>query len=172
VVDVGSGRGVRRRLPYEVWHSLHLLTYVGLVLGFLHQFGGPDLTGHRPLQILWALLYTQAFALLVVYRIITPWRQANRHHLRVRSVVEKSPGVVSIEVEGRHLHELQAEAGHFFRWRFLTPANWLTAHPFSLSAPPTAQRLRLTVKALGPGAGRSRGFRWAPVSWPRGRTAP
>jgi ferredoxin-NADP reductase len=47
---------------------------------------------------------------------------------------------------------LQIEPGQFFRWRFLTPDNWLAAHPFSLSAPPTDTRLRLTVKALGEGS--------------------
>jgi predicted ferric reductase len=151
-VGVVSVRSVRRRLPYEVWHSVHLLTYVGLALGFSHQLAGPDLAGHRLLQIFWALLYTQAFALLLVHRVLTPLRQANRHHLRVSRVVEEGPGVVSIEVEGDHLHELEAEAGHFFRWRFLTAENWLTAHPFSLSASPTAHRLRLTVKSLGTGS--------------------
>jgi ferredoxin-NADP reductase len=84
--------------------------------------------------------------------VVTPLRQANRHHLRVSRVVEEGPGVVSIEVAGHHLHELEAEAGHFFRWRFLTPENWLTPHPFSLSASPTADRLRLTVKSLGAGS--------------------
>lgn len=151
-VGLVSVRAVRRRLPYEVWHSVHLLTYVGLALGFLHQLAGPDLAGHRILQILWALLYTQAFALLLVHRVITPLRQANRHHLRVSRVIQEGRGVVSIEVGGQHLHELEAEAGHFFRWRFLTAKNWLTAHPFSLSAPPTAHALRLTVKSLGTGS--------------------
>jgi ferredoxin-NADP reductase len=42
--------------------------------------------------------------------------------------------VVSIAVEGRHLTELRAEPGQFFRWRFLSPDTWRTAHPFSLSA--------------------------------------
>lgn len=151
-VGLASLRALRRRLPYEVWHGIHLSTYAGLALGFLHQLAGPDLAGHRALQVLWALLYTQAFALLLVHRVITPVRQAGRHHLRVSRVVEEGPGVVSIEVEGHHLHELEAEAGHFFRWRFLTAENWLTAHPFSLSAPPTAHRLRLTVKSLGAGS--------------------
>jgi ferredoxin-NADP reductase len=147
-----SIRALRRRLPYEVWHGIHLLTYVGLALGFSHQLAGPDIAGHRVLQILWALLYTQAFALLLVHRVITPLRQAGRHHLRVSRVVDEGPGVVSIEVQGDHLHELEAEAGHFFRWRFLTARSWVTAHPFSLSAPPTARTLRLTVKSLGTGS--------------------
>jgi ferredoxin-NADP reductase len=62
--------------------------------------------------------------------------------------------VVSIILEGRHLDELGAEAGQFCRWRFLTAGLWFAAHPFSISAPPTASRLRLTVKALGDGSRR------------------
>jgi ferredoxin-NADP reductase len=47
---------------------------------------------------------------------------------------------------------LQTQSGQFFRWRFLTPDLWRTAHAFSLSAAPTSTRLRLTVKALGDGS--------------------
>ena len=62
--------------------------------------------------------------------------------------------MVSIEVAGQYLDELRAEPGQFFRWRFLTPDLWRTAHPFSLSKPPENDRLRLTVKALGEGSSR------------------
>lgn len=151
-VAVASIRMARRRLSYERWHSLHLLTYLAVALTFLHQLAGPDLAGNRVLQVGWALLYTHVFALLLRHRVLAPLRQATRHRLRVCGVVAEGPGVVSIEVEGQHLEELQAEAGQFFRWRFLTPDTWLTAHPFSLSAPPTDNRLRLTVKALGEGS--------------------
>jgi predicted ferric reductase len=152
-VGLASARAARRRLSYETWHGLHLLTYVGVALSFVHQLAGPDFTGHRLFQIGWALLYAHVFALLLRHRVLTPLRQATRHRLRVAAVVEEGPGVVSIEVEGQHLTELQAEPGQFFRWRFLTPDTWRTAHPFSLSAPPTDSRLRLTVKALGQGSG-------------------
>src|SRR5881628_4268945 len=72
--------------------------------------------------------------------------------MRVVDVRQETADVVSITVEGQHLNELRAESGQFFRWRFLTPDHWLTAHPFSLSAPPGATTLRLTVKALGDGS--------------------
>lgn len=149
VVAVASARAARRRLSYERWHALHLLTYVGIALTFLHQLAGPDLAGHRLVQIAWALLYAHVFALLIRHRVLDPLHQAARHRLRVAAVWHEAPGVVSIDVEGRHLAELHAESGQFFRWRFLTPDHWLTAHPFSLSAAPTNERLRLTVKALG-----------------------
>lgn len=40
---------------------------------------------------------------------------------------------MSIVVHGQHLDELRAAAGQSSRWRFLTPDDWLNAHPFSLS---------------------------------------
>ena len=152
-VAVLSARAARRRVSYETWHAVHLLVYVGVALSFVHQLAGPDLVGHRVLQVLWALLYTGVFGLVLEHRVVTPLRIAGRHRMRVAAVVPEGPGVVSIVVEGRHLHELGARSGQFFRWRFLDPDLWLTAHPFSLSAPPTSTRLRLTVKDLGDGSG-------------------
>lgn len=157
-VAFASIRMARRRLSYETWHFLHLLTYAGVALSFVHQLAGPDLVGHRLLQIGWALLYAHVFALILRHRVLTPLRQAARHRLRVAAVIPEGSGVVSIEVEGLHLRELRAEPGQFFRWRFLTPDTWRTAHPFSLSASPTDTRLRLTVKALGEGSARLQGI--------------
>jgi predicted ferric reductase len=151
-IGVVSARAARRRLSWETWHLLHLLTYVAIALSFLHMLAGPDLAGHRAVQIAWALLYTHVFALVLRHRVLTPLRQAVRHRLRVSAVVLEGPDVVSIVVEGQHLDELRAEPGQFLRWRFLTPDHWLSAHPFSLSAPPTDSHLRLTVKALGNGS--------------------
>jgi predicted ferric reductase len=151
-VAVLSVRAARRRVSYEIWHGVHLLVYIGVALSFSHQLAGPDVAGHRLLQLAWALLYTAVFALVVEHRVLTPLRNAGRHRMRVAGVQQEGPGVVSILIEGCDLHELQAESGQFFRWRFLTPELWKTAHPFSLSAPPTRTHLRLTVKALGDGS--------------------
>jgi ferredoxin-NADP reductase len=118
----------------------------------MHQLGGPDLAGHPVLQIFWALLYCHTFGLVFLHRLLAPVRLAHRHRLRVVAVESEAPGVVSIVLDGQHLEELHAEPGQFFRWRFLTPDTWQTAHPFSLSAAPTPDRLRLTVKSLGDGS--------------------
>jgi predicted ferric reductase len=101
--------------------------------------------------VLWSLLYTGAFALVLQHRVLTPLRNATRHRMRVAAAVPEGAGVFSVVVEGTNLHELQAQSGQFFRWRFLTPDLWATAHPFSLSAAPTNTHLRLTVKTLGDG---------------------
>jgi predicted ferric reductase len=152
VVAGVSIRAARRRVRFETWHSVHLLVYLAVALGFVHQLAGPDLAGHRVVQVLWAMLYTQAFALVLIHRIVTPLGNATRHRMRVTAVVPEGRGVVSLVIEGRDLDQLQAESGQFFRWRFLTPDSWWTAHPFSLSAPPTPTHMRLTVKSLGDGS--------------------
>jgi ferredoxin-NADP reductase len=125
--------------------------YLAIALSFGHVLAGPDLAGYLILQVGWALAYAHVFALVLRHRVLTPLRQAARHKLRVAAVRPEGPGAVSIVVEGRHLDELRAESGQFFRWRFITPNHWLNAHPFSLSAAPTGTSLRLTVKALGDG---------------------
>lgn len=153
-VAVASARAARRHLGYERWHLIHLTTYIAIALSFLHQLAGPDLAGQPVLQILWSLLYCAAFGLVLTYRVIAPLRAAFRHQLRVVNVTQEAPGVVSLVVQGRHVQELRAEPGQFFRWRFLTPGLWQAAHPFSLSAPPIGNRMRLTVKALGDGSRR------------------
>ena len=57
--------------------------------------------------------------------------------------------MTSIEVTGRDLHALKAQAGQFMLWRFMTKGRWWQSHPFSLSAIPNGDSLRLTVKAVG-----------------------
>jgi predicted ferric reductase len=151
LIGVASLRVVRRRISYERWHLLHLLTYLAVGLGFAHQLAGPDLVGRRWLQIAWALLYCYAFALVLRWRVFQPAFQLWRHRLRVEDVQQESKDVMSMVMSGQHLDELRAEPGQFFRWRFLTRGTWRSAYPFSLSAPPTRNELRITIKANGDG---------------------
>jgi predicted ferric reductase len=150
-VGVASARSVRRRVRYETWHALHLWTYAAIALSFAHELAGPDLAGFPAAQVFWSLLYTVSFGLVLRYRVLDPLLRAWRHRLTVDQVRPEGPGVTSIVLRGHHLDELDAEAGQFFRWRFLTRASWDAAHPFSLSAAPSDHFLRLTVKAVGDG---------------------
>lgn len=153
-VAVSSARWARNRLRWETWHALHLTMYVAVALSFSHQLAGPDIAGRPWLQVTWGVLYAVTFALVIRYRLLSPIFATLRHRLRVVAVIPEGPGIVSIVVQGRRLHELEAEPGQFFRWRFLAGGLWATAHPFSLSAPLIGNRLRLTVKALGDGSTR------------------
>ena len=149
-VGVSSARMARRRLKYETWYLLHLYTYLAIALSFSHQLAtGNEFATHPASRAFWVALYVTTFGLLVVYRIGVPVRDAFRYRLRVASVVPEGPGVVSVYVTGRSLERLHAEAGQFFRWRFLTRGRWWEAHPFSLSAAPNDRFLRITAKAVG-----------------------
>ena len=151
VVAGTSVHRARRKVRYETWHGIHLVSYVAVAAGFVHQLAGPDMAGQRAVQVGWSLLYTAVFALVVNYRLLAPVRTAVRHRLRVATVVAEGAGTVSITVRGHRLDELRAQPGQYFRWRFLSPDTWLSAHPFSLSAPPSHDSFRLTVAARGDG---------------------
>jgi predicted ferric reductase len=149
-VGITSARAARRRISHEFWYYLHLLTYVAVFLAFFHQLAlGSDFVGDVAAQAAWYVLYVGTAALVVWFRLLAPVRLNLRHRLRVESVHREAPGVFSVVVCGERLGELGAEAGQFFRWRFLSDGMRWTSTPYSLSAPPRPDRMRITVKALG-----------------------
>ncbi|MEU8586207.1 ferredoxin reductase family protein [Streptomyces sp. NPDC048664] len=141
---------VRRRLSYDLWYHVHLLTYAATYLSFWHQLStGNEFAGQPEAKTAWYALYGTVTALVVWYRVLMPVRLNVRHRLRVEAVIEESPGIVSVLMSGRRLHRMGAEAGQFFRWRFLAPGMRFSSHPYSLSAAPRPTMLRITVKAIG-----------------------
>lgn len=149
-VGITSARAARRRLSYETWHFIHLYTYLAIALAFSHQFAtGADFVHNAPARWLWSAMYLAVAVLLLWYRLWTPVRGILRHGLRVAGVQRESADVVSVYVTGRDLDALQAEAGQFFRWRFLNRDLWWAANPYSLSAAPRRDLLRITVKMTG-----------------------
>ena len=141
---------VRRAMPYETWHAVHLLAYAGIALAWSHQVPtGNELSTAHTASTWWRDLYIVTLGLIVAFRFVRPIARALWFRMRVAEVREEGPGVVSLRITGRHLDRLRAHAGQFFLWHFLTPGRALQAHPFSLSAPASATELRITVKAVG-----------------------
>ncbi len=129
---------------------MHLYAYLAVALSFAHQLAvGSDFNDDRAARVWWITLYAVVFGSILWWRVIEPLRLNTRHGLRVHAVKREAPGVISIIMRGRNLDRLRAEPGQFFLWRFLTPIGWWQAHPFSLSAAPRSNRLRITVKSLG-----------------------
>jgi predicted ferric reductase len=146
---------VRRKLSYEWWYAVHLLAYAGIALSWFHEIPtGNELVLDPTAADYWRALFVATLAILVIWRVLVPLAQLLRYRLRVLEVVDEGPGVVSIVIGGRRLDRLNARGGQFFLWRFLDRHRWWTAHPFSLSALPERDRLRITVKALGDHTGR------------------
>lgn len=159
-VVVTSLVAVRRRLRYETWWFVHLYAYLAIALAFSHQIAtGTAFVGDQVARTYWTALYLAVLALLVGGRLVLPALRSAWHGLRVERIVEEAPGVVSVEIGGRSLARLRARSGQFFLWRFLTRDRWWEAHPFSLSAAPDGQRLRITVKSVGDFTGRLRSLR-------------
>ncbi|MFR9799303.1 ferric reductase-like transmembrane domain-containing protein [Streptomyces sp. MS06] len=166
LVSVGA---VRRRIPYDAWYHVHLLTYAAVFLTFWHQLStGNDFAVEPVARTFWYALYGTVTALVLWYRVLTPVRLNLRHRMRVEAVVEETPGIVSVLIGGRRLHRMGAQAGQFFRWRFLAPGMRFSSHPYSLSAAPRPDLLRITVKAIGDHSGRLRDLEPGTKVWAEG----
>ena len=156
-VGISSARAARRRMRYETWYYLHFYTYLAVALAFSHQFAdGAEFIVTAPPGWFGQRCTPVVAAAILWYRFITPIRQAVRHRMRVHSVYRDGADTVTVVVSGRHLNELRAESGQFFRWRFLTRGLWWASSPYSLSAAPRQDLLRITVKEFGDHSCRAR----------------
>lgn len=148
---VTSIKAARRKIRYESWHLLHLYAYLGVGLALPHQLwtgqefltstakpssGGGGGSRRSPLLIWWVAL---------------PLLRSARYGIRVLSVVPEGDDVVSVYLAGRPGAKIDVEAGQFFTFRFLNGKGRTRAHPYSLSAAPTGESLRITAKVLGGG---------------------
>jgi predicted ferric reductase len=155
MVVVTSVKAARRRLRYESWHLMHLYAYLGVGLALPHQlWTGTDFVSSPVAQFFWWTLYAVSAGGVLVYRVGVPLWRNRRHHLVVSHVQAEGPGLTSVYLTGRDLAKLPARAGQFFQWRFLDGPGWTRSHPYSLSATPVGQLLRITVKDLGDSSAR------------------
>ena len=155
-VVVSSLVAVRRRLRYEAWHLIHLLSYAAVLASLPHQFSVGGLFAEGTWQRgYWLAITVATLAAVVAFRVVAPVAATLRHGLVVESVEpvgDPRDGVVSVTMRGRALDRLRATGGQFLIWRFLARGQWWQAHPYSLSAAPRGDRLRITVRALGDGS--------------------
>ncbi|WIB62514.1 ferric reductase-like transmembrane domain-containing protein [Curtobacterium sp. MCBD17_040] len=154
-VVVTSVVAVRRYLPYEGWHAVHLLSYVAVLIALPHQLSLGGMLAHGSWQrTYWILLYATAIGAIGWFRFTVPAIRSVRHRMVVEHVERIAPDVVSLWIRGRRLDRLGARGGQFLIWRFWSGETWWHAHPLSLSAAPSSTRLRITVRSLGAGSGR------------------
>ncbi len=173
MVVVTSVRAARARLRYESWHLLHLYAYLGVGLALPHQlWTGQEFLASTAAAVYWWTLWGAAAAAVLLWRVGVPLARTLRHRLRVTSVVPEDDDVVSVYLTGRAIDRLPVTAGQFLSWRFLSGSGWTRAHPYSLSAAPDGNSLRITVKDAGDGSALVRGLRpgtLAVVEGPFGR---
>jgi ferredoxin-NADP reductase/DMSO/TMAO reductase YedYZ heme-binding membrane subunit len=157
---ITSYRLARRRMAYETWWTVHLYTYLALFLSFSHQIDtGASFVGHPAARLWWTVLWVGTLLVVVGARIGLPVLRSLRHDVRVVGVTPEGPGVVSVLLRGRRMDRLPVAGGQFFQWRFLGRGLWWQAHPYSLSAAPAGDHLRITVKDLGDHSSRLTGLK-------------
>jgi predicted ferric reductase len=155
LVVVTSVRAARRRLRYESWHLLHLYAYLGVGLSLPHElWTGTEFVSSVLAQVYWWTAYGVAAGSVLAFRLALPTWRSLYHRLEVERVISEGAGVVSVYLRGRNLDRLPVRAGQFFLWRFLDGPGWSRGHPYSLSAAPWGDQLRITVKAAGDGSAR------------------
>ena len=154
-VTITSIRYARRKLRYESWHLLHLYAYLGIAFAFPHQLvDGADF--HQTYaQIYWWTLYLFSLGTILVYRVGWPLWRSLYHRMRVESVRPEIPGVISVTVRGHRLDRLRTRSGQFFVWRFFDGPGWSRGNPYTISAAPQQDRLRMTIQAAGDGSTRA-----------------
>ncbi|MET7399328.1 ferredoxin reductase family protein [Dactylosporangium sp. NPDC005572] len=155
VVVVLSLRAARRRMRYEPWHLLHLYAYLGMALALPHELADGSDFHTTWAQAYWWTWYLGSLAAILAFRIGLPIWRSVRHRLRVAAVDVEAPGVVSVHVTGRHLHRMRTRSGQFFIWRFRDGPGWTRGNPYTISAAPTNDRLRVTIQAVGDGSERA-----------------
>ncbi len=141
---------VRKRLKYESWYFIHLLTYLAVLLAFGHQLKiGGDLLMNKAFAYYWWVLYLFVFGNVLLFRFMKPVYNSLKYRFTVSDVVAETADTNSVYITGKNLHNFRTKAGQFIILRFLAKGFWWQAHPFSLSFVPKNNQIRITVKNCG-----------------------
>jgi predicted ferric reductase len=150
LVVVTSLNFARRKMSYEAWFIVHLLSYASVLLAVPHIFNtGSDIAGKPLATVFWASLYLFVAFNIVWYRAASPMLRGRLQNLRIHHVVAESSDSTSIYVTGKNIANFGAQSGQFYLLRVLTWGQWYRSHPFSISAAPNAQFVRFTVGNRG-----------------------
>ena len=153
-VVVTSLNFARRKMSYEAWYIVHVMSYIAVLAAVPHQFStGSDIHGKPVQTVFWVTLYLFVLFNLAWYRVLSPMIRGWKLGLRVQAVVPASSDSVSIYLEGKNVAKLGGKAGQFYMLRVLTPTAWWRPHPFSISAAPNSKYVRFTVGKRGDDTG-------------------
>ena len=149
VVTISSLKSIRQKFSYETWYFIHMLAYIGMAVSFGHEIVlGSDLAGDNVARWFWVGLHVSVLALMVFSR----WGRTIKamiRPLRITSIENVGHKTVAIEVSGKSLQHREGDAGQFCFVRPIKRGLWWQSHPFSMSAAPTKDRIRFTIKDRG-----------------------
>lgn len=149
VVVVTSIRIARRKLSYEAWYLVHLLSYAAILLSIPHQLSlGTDFLAQPLLTSYFTLLYWLVGLSVIWFRALQPVVFSVMTNLRVVRVEPAANRTTSISLGGKRISSFGAEAGQFFMVRVMNRRLWWRPHPFSVSSSPSDE-IRFTIGNRG-----------------------
>lgn len=149
-VVVTSLNFARRKMSYEAWFFVHLISYASVAFAVPHTItSGSDIAGKPVQTTIWVALYLFVFLNVLWFRVWIPVRKSFRKRLVLSKAVRESTDTMSLYLTGKHLDKIEAVAGQFYFLRVLTGKQWWRPHPFSMSAAPNGEYLRFTIGDRG-----------------------
>ena len=150
LVVVTSLNFARRKMSYEAWFIVHLMSYAAVLLAVPHIFTtGSDIAGKPASTIFWVTVYLFVAGNIIWYRVTKPLIRIFANSMKIDNVVRESSDTTSLYLRGKNIEKLGGAAGQFYFLRVLTPKRWFKAHPFSLSAAPNNHFMRFTIGNRG-----------------------
>lgn len=138
---------MRKRVRYGRWHAVHMLMYLAIGLVFAHQIK-EGVVSYGTGFYYWYILNFTVFGSVLIYRFIKPVLLYIKHQFYIDRVVKESETVYSVYIKGKKMEEFSFEPGQYINVGFLTKKMW-EPHPFSLSAAPNGEYIRLSIKSSG-----------------------
>lgn len=129
-------------LAYEIWRNIHLANYLLFPFVLIHVFFFARVGS--PLYYLFLLLAV-LFGAVVLYRVIRIIA-LRRSPYRVTEVRQEADDIWSLFFAGPRI---DYQPGQFMFIQLLRNGKLSSAHPFTISASPTAEHLSITPKQLG-----------------------
>ena len=135
-------------VPYDRWKRSHELFGLIFAVIILHALLAPgEITRYPALQV-WFAIWAILAALAILYtRLLNRWI-GPQYSYRVAASTMRSADTVDIELApiGRRMHH---RPGQFLYISLNTHVLSRELHPFTISSPPEAAHLRLSIKKVG-----------------------
>ncbi len=148
IVGVTSIFFRKLKLKYEIWYGLHMLTYLAIVLAFLHQIELGGTLVNDMFSYYWIALHLVVVVLYLFFRFGLILIKFRKHKFFVNEV-EDLGDYVRFTITGEKMKDLPKIAGSYFLVRFLDKKRFFESHPFSLSSSEKEVNLTFVAKKVG-----------------------
>ena len=140
---------LRLRLSYELWHVVHTVLAVVVILAALvHVYFVDEYVNTLWKQLLWGLMTAGFIALLVWVRLLKPATLRGRPWRLVR-IGHEAGRTTTLALRPPDGERFRFDPGQFAWFAFDRSPFSLTLHPFSFSSSAEADEVEIAVKALG-----------------------